>query len=90
MFVEDESGQHDTWAIAIGYSDGPLSLSLGHVTREREDGNERTATMVSAGYVLAPGVAWKTSIFGVEDDTGGKDKGPSEGTAFVTGLRIDF
>jgi hypothetical protein len=85
MFVEDESGQSDTWAVGIGYTDGPLSLSVGHVSYEQEDGDERTATMVSAGYKLAPGVAWKTSIFGVEDDT--KD---TEGTAFVTGLRIDF
>jgi hypothetical protein len=83
--VDDESGQSDTWALGIGYTDGPLSLSVGHVSYEQEDGDERTATMVSAGYKLAPGVAWKTSIFGVEDDT--KD---TEGTAFVTGLRIDF
>jgi hypothetical protein len=85
LAVEDESGQHDTWAVGIGYTDGPLSLSVGHVSREQEDGAERTATEVSAAYKLAPGVAWKTSIFGVEDDT--KD---TEGTAFVTGLRIDF
>ena len=83
--VEDESGQHDSWAVGIGYTDGPLSLSIGHMTREQEDGAERTATEVSAGYKLAPGVAWKTSIFSVEDT--GKD---TEGTAFVTGLRIDF
>ena len=69
--VEDESGQHDTWAVGVGYSDGPLSLSIGHVSREQEDGDERAATMISAGYKLAPGVAWKTSIFGVEDDTEG-------------------
>ena len=86
MFVEDESGQHDSWAVGIGYTDGPLSLSIGHMTREQEDGAERTATEVSAGYKLAPGVAWKSSIFAVEDT--GKDGG--EGTAFVTGLRIDF
>ena len=83
--VEDESGQHDTWAIGIGYTDGPMSVSVGHMTREQEDGVERTATMVSAGYKLAPGVAWKTSIFGVEDTGSG-----AEGTAFVTGLDIDF
>ena len=84
MFVEDESGQHDTWAVGISYSDGPMSVSIGHVVREREDGIERTATMMSAGYKLAPGVDWKTSVFGVDDDAGG------EGTAFVTGLRVGF
>ena len=83
--VEDESGQHDTWAVGIGYSDGPLSLSIGHMSRASENGDERTGTEVSAGYKLAPGVSWKTSIFGVEDDTSG-----AEGTAFVTGLTVSF
>ena len=85
MAIEDESGQHDTWAVGIGYTDGPMSVSIGHMTREREDGEERTATMVSAGYKLAPGVDWKSSIFGVEDTAAG-----TEGTAFVTGLDIHF
>ena len=83
--VADKSGQSDTWALGIGYTDGPLSLSVGHVSYEQENGDDRNATMVSAGYKLAPGVSWKTSIFGVEDDTSGK-----EGTAFVTGLTIGF
>ena len=82
--VEDESGQHDTIAIGISYSDGPMTVSVGHMSRDREDGMERTATMVSAGYKLAPGVSWKTSLFGVEEDGG------AEGSAFVTGLDIDF
>ena len=85
LAVEDKSKQHDTFAVGIGYTDGPLSVSIGHMNRDAENGDERTATMVSAGYKLAPGVSWKTSIFGVEDDTSGK-----EGTAFVTGLDIDF
>ncbi len=85
LAVEDKSGQSDTWAIGIGYTDGPMSVSVGHMTHERENGDERSATMVSAGYKLAPGVSWKSSIFGVEDDTNG-----AEGTAFVTGLDIDF
>ena len=85
LAVEDESGQHDTFAVGIGYSDGPLSLSVGLMSRESENGDERNATEVSAGYKLAPGVSWKTSIFAVEDDTSG-----AEGTAFVTGLDIDF
>ena len=86
MFVEDESGQHDTWGVGIMYSDGPMSVSLGHMVREQEDGVERTATMMSGGYRLAPGVDWKTSVFTVDDD--GKIGG--EGTAFVTGLDIHF
>ncbi len=83
-FVKDGSTAHDTWAIGIGYSDGPVSVSVGHMVREQDDGVERTATEASAGYKLAPGVSWKSSIFVVEDTGGG------EGTAFVTGLDIDF
>ncbi len=85
LAVEDKSGQHDTFAIGIGYTDGPMSVSIGHMVRDAENGDERTATMVSAGYKLAPGVDWKTSIFGVEDTAKG-----TEGTAFVTGIDIHF
>ena len=97
MAIEDESGQSDTWAVGITYSDGPMTLSVDHVLYEREDGAERTATGLSAGYKLAPGVDWKTSIFAVEDDTGtdkaataGIDESMAEGTVFVTGLDIHF
>ncbi len=89
MFVEDESGQSDTWAVGITYSDGPMSISIDHMSHERENGDERTATGFSAGYKLAPGVDWKSSIIGIEDDTANKGAG-SEGTIFVTGLDIHF
>ena len=85
MFVNDDSTAHDTWAVGIGYSDGPVSVSVGHMVRELDSGEERTASEVSAGYKLAPGVSWKSSIFVVEDTEHG-----TEGTAFVTGLDIDF
>lgn len=84
-FVNDDSMEHDTWAIGVGYSDGPTSVSVGHMSRELGSGEERTATELSAGYKLAPGVSWKSSIFVVEDTEEG-----TEGTAFVTGLDIDF
>lgn len=91
MPVEDGSGQHDTVAVGLGYSDGPMSLSVGHMNRDAENGEERTATMVSMGYTLAPGVSWKTSIFGVEDSTrSAKKTMDADGTAFVTGIDIDF
>ena len=83
--VENEAGQHDVWAVGIGYTDGPMSVSIDHVSHERENGDERVATGLSAGYKLAPGVDWKSSIFTVEDDT--KD---AEGTVFVTGLDLAF
>ena len=83
--VEDEAGQSDTYAVGISYSDGPMSISVDHMSHERENGDERTATGFSAGYKLAPGVDWKSSIIGIEDDTKN-----SEGTIFVTGLDIHF
>ena len=83
--IENEAHESDTWAIGITYSDGPVTLSIDHLNYERENGDERTATGLSAGYKLAPGVDWKTSVIGVEDDTSG-----AEGTAFVTGLDIHF
>ena len=70
LAVEDKSGQIDTWGASVMYTDGPLSVSLGHAVADRADGTERSATMFSAGYALAPGVSWKTSIFGVDDDHG--------------------
>ncbi len=88
-FVEDESKQSDTWAVGISYSDGPMSVSIDHMSHERENGDERTATGLSAGYKLAPGVDWKSSIIAIEDDTANKGAG-SEGTIFVTGLDIHF
>ena len=85
MAVENKAGQHDTWAVGVSYSDGPMTFSVDHVNHERENGDERTATGVSAGYKLAPGVDWKSSIIGIEDDTKN-----SEGTVFVTGLDLHF
>ena len=79
----------DEWSVvgaSISYSDGPMSVSLGHMLHDVEDGTERNATMLSASYSLAPGVAWKSSVFGVEDTT----KKDTEGTAFVTGITLGF
>ena len=78
----------DEWSVvgaSVSYSDGPMSVSLGHMLHDVEDGTERSATMLSASYSLAAGIAWKSSVFGVEDTT--KD---TEGTAFVTGITLGF
>ena len=78
----------DEWSVvgaSVSYAEGPVSVSLGHMLHDVEDGTERNATMLSASYSLAPGVAWKSSVFGVEDTT--KD---TEGTAFVTGITLGF
>ncbi len=93
--AEDDAGKSDTWGASIAWSDGPMSVSLGHMVEEFDDSTERVATMLSAAYKLAPGVSWATSIFGVEDDTAAAaSKNPmammTEGTAFVTGIKIGF
>ena len=72
------------WGASVSYSDGPMSVSLGHMMHEQDSGGERSATMLSGSYKLAPGVSWATSVFTVEDDTTGvkTDTGDAEGTAF--------
>ena len=90
--VEDQSKNADVWGVSVTYTDGPMAVSLGHMAHEDDAGGERTATMFSAAYTLGPGVAWRTSVFGVEDTTSHKnvtgDK--NEGTGFVTGITLNF
>ena len=90
--VEDKSKNADVWGVSVTYTDGPMAVSLGHMTHEDDAGGERTASMFSASYTLAPGVAWRTSVFGVEDTTSHKDVtgGENKGTGFVTGIKIGF
>ncbi len=96
MFVENKSGAWETVGASVTYTDGPMALSLAHMAQEVDDGTDRTATMLSAAYTLAPGVAWRTSIFTVEDDTtqnlGGEEarQATNEGNAFVTGITLNF
>ena len=85
--VEDEAGEWNVWGVSVTYTEGPMSVSLGHMQHETDAGTERTSTMLSGSYSLAPGVAWKSSVFQVEDNTGGDD---NEGTAFVTGITLNF
>ena len=90
--VKDMSKDYDVMGASVSYSDGPMAVSLGHMTHEDDAGGERTATMLSASYALAPGVAWKSSVFTVEDTTGHKNVtgGMNEGTGFVTGITLGF
>ena len=90
--AKDTSKDYDVWGVSVSYTDGPMSISLGHMSHEADNGGERTATMLSASYALAPGVAWKSSVFGVEDTTGHKNVtgGMNEGTGFVTGIALSF
>ena len=88
----------DEWSVvgaSVSYSDGPMSVSLGSQMHETEAGTERSAAMLSASYTLAPGVAWKTSVFQVEDDTvapaaNTTEDAAVEGSAFVTGITLNF
>ena len=92
------SKDYDVLGVSVSFTDGPMSVSLGYMTHEEDAGGEREATMVSASYTLAPGVAWKSSIFSVEDTTSAvtmKDGEPTddmmnEGTGFVTGITLSF
>ncbi len=94
--VKDGNSEWDTWGVSVVYTDGPMAVSLSHMSLETGAGGERTGTMLSARYALAPGVDWRTSVFTVEDSTGqnlgaNEARQPvNEGTAFVTGIRIGF
>ena len=94
--VKDPNSEWDTWGVSVVYTDGPMALSLGHMNMETGSGGERTGTMLSARYSLAPGVDWRTSLMQVEDSThfnlGAREprQAVNEGTAIVTGLRIGF
>ena len=90
--VEDKSKNADVWGVSVTYTDGPMAVSLGHMMHEDDAGGERTASMLSASYTLAPGVSWRTSVFGVEDTTSHKNVtgGENKGTGFVTGIKIGF
>lgn len=86
-FSEDDAGdggdKDETVTAGAKYSDGPLSVTVGYAMLDRGDGSEMTSGMLSAGYVLAPGVSWKSSLFQAED-------GDMEGGGFVTGVAVGF
>jgi hypothetical protein len=86
-FAEDDAGDgsdaDETVTVGAKYSDGPLSVSVGYAMLDRGNGSDMTSGMLSAGYVLAPGVSWKSSLFQAED-------GDMEGTGFVTGVAVGF
>ncbi len=89
-------GVNDVDVVAAGvmYSDGPMAISLAHTMAEADEGTEQSATLLSGSYTLAPGVAWKSTLFGAEKDRGssaGEDEGSTvEGTGFVTGITLSF
>ncbi len=93
--------KHDVEVFGVGamYSDGPMAISLAHMMAEADEGTEQFATQLSGSYTLAPGVAWKSTLFMAEKDRGtdyednkkGDISGTSvEGAGFVTGIVIGF
>ena len=88
MIVKDKAKNWDTWGAGVKYSDGPMALSLSHLSTEWDDGGEQDATMLSVSYTLAPGVASKTSLFTAERSMANGRK--IDGTGFVTGVVVGF
>ena len=90
----DTGKDTDVVAAGVMYSDGPMSVSLSHTAAEADDGDDQSGTLLSASYTLAPGVAWRNSIFAAERDRGmsaGASAGTSvEGSGFVTGFTLSF
>ena len=93
--VKDMAGESTLMSAGVVFSEGPLGASLHWSQEAREDDTTAETLMLSASYMLAPGVAWKSSVFQAEDDgakTFNKDKTAAEvdGTGFVTGIAISF
>ena len=83
VLVKDESQNYDLMSVGMKYSDGPMAVSLTHMTGEDDAGTESAATMFSVRYTLAPGVSSKSSFISGE-------QGDVEGSAFVTGIAVSF
>ena len=81
--VKDTSKDYDVTSVGGLYSDGPMSVSLSHMLADADDGGDADVTLLSLAYKLAPGIASKTSL------VAGEQNGVA-GTAFVTGIRLDF
>ena len=79
----NKAADYEVASAGVNYTDGPMALSLSHMTADAADDSEVNATMLSLSYSLAPGIASNTSIIAGEQDT-------AEGTAFVTGFTLSF
>ena len=88
-YVKDGSKDHEVYSVGAMYSDGPMAVSVGYMASEADNGAEASGAMLSANYTLAPGVESKTSLFAGEYDKGDGYVG-TEGTGFVTGIKISF
>ncbi len=87
--VKDGAKDYEVASVGAMYSDGPMAISLSYMMAEDDAGGEANTAMLSGSYSLAPGIAWKTSIFAGEQNSG-TDKTSTDGTAFVTGITLSF
>ena len=93
-----KAAAHDYEVVSVGakFTQGPLAVSLGHIMTDADDGTDGNATALSAAYTLAPGVVWKSTLMAAERSdiktprTATEAVHTIDGTAFVTGFRIDF
>ena len=71
VFAEDRKADVEVMALGVSYADGPMALSASWSEQQRGGGGADTATavMLSASYLLAPGVEIKSSLFTAEDET---------------------
>ena len=88
VLVKDGSQDYETVSVGAMYSDGPMAISLSYMMSEDDAGGEANTAMLSGSYTLAPGIAWKTSVFAGEQNTA--KSGSADGTAFVTGIKLSF
>ena len=89
VLVKDTSMDNEVVAVGVMYSDGPMAVSLSHTMVDADDGTEQSGTLLSGSYTLAPGIAWKSSLFAAEKSSG-TDKSSVEGSGFVTGITLSF
>ena len=87
---KDANTANDVETVAAGvmYSDGPMAVSLSYMMADAKDDTEQSAALLSASYALAPGVAWRSTLFAAEKDSA--DGSNVEGTGFVTGITLGF
>ena len=71
VFYEDREQDVEVMSLGVSYAEGPMALSASWAEQQRGGGGNDTATavMLSASYILAPGVTIKSSLFTAEDET---------------------
>ncbi len=91
-YIKKAADDSETIAAGAMYSDGPMAVSLGWIGTEYDDGKEQFLIELGSSYTLAPGVAWRSSLFMAEMSAPGTENGENstEGAGFVTGIKVNF